>query len=44
MVMRRLIELRGRIHELSENFNKETGKIKMDIENIKRTNQKCRIH
>lgn len=44
MVMRTLIELRGRIHELRENFNKETGKIKMELDNIKRANQKCRIH
>ena len=37
-------ELKGRVDELSENFNKEIGNIKMEKENIKRTNQKRRIH
>ena len=29
-------ELRGRVDELSENFNKEIGNVKMEIENIKK--------
>ena len=39
LLMRKLNELRGKIKELSENFNKETGNIEMDIENMKRTSQ-----
>ena len=36
LVIRMLNELRGRIQELSENFNKEIGNIKIEIENIKK--------
>ena len=34
--IRMLSELRGRLDELSENFNKEIGNIKMEIENRKK--------
>ena len=36
LVIRMLNELRGRVDELSENFNKEIENIKMKIENIKK--------
>ena len=36
LVIRMLNELRGRIQELSENFNKEIGNIKIEIKNIKK--------
>ena len=36
LVIRMLSELRKRVDEISENFNKETGNIKIDIENIKK--------
>ena len=32
LVIRRLNELRKRVEELSENFNKETDNIKLEIE------------
>ena len=35
LIVRMLSELRGRADELSENFSKEIGNIKMEIENIK---------
>ena len=35
--MRMLNELRGRVDELGENFNKKIENIKMEIENIKKT-------
>ena len=36
LVIRMLNELRGRIDNFSENFNKEMRKIKMGIENIRK--------
>ena len=36
LVIRMLNECRGRVDELSENFNKEMGNIKMETENIKK--------
>ena len=36
LVIRSLNELRVRKEEVNENFNKETGNIKMEIENIKK--------
>ena len=36
LVIRILNELRRRVDELSENFNKEMGNIKMETENIKK--------
>ena len=36
LVIRMLNELRGRVRELSENFNKELGSIKTELENIKK--------
>ena len=39
-VIRMLNELRGRIDELKENFNKKVVNIKNDTETIKRTSQK----
>ena len=35
LVIRMLSKLRGRVNELSHNFNKEIGNIKMEIYNIK---------
>ena len=40
LIIRILSELRGRIGELSKNFNKEMGNINMEIENIKKNAQK----
>ena len=36
LVIRMLSELRGRVDELSENFNKEIGNIKTELQNIKK--------
>ena len=36
LVIRMLSELRGRVDELSDNFNKEIKNIKIEIENIKK--------
>ena len=36
LVIKMLNELRGRIDNLSENFNKEVRNIKMEIESIKK--------
>ena len=36
-VIRMFTELRGRVDELSENFNKEIGNIKTEIENKRKT-------
>ena len=35
LVIRMLNELRGRVDTLSENFNKDTENMKMEIKNIK---------
>ena len=36
LVIRMVNELRGRVDELSEDFSKEIGNIKVEIENIKK--------
>ena len=36
LVIRMLNELRGRVNELCESFNKEIGNIKIEIQNIKK--------
>lgn len=40
MLKEMLNELRGKVDEFNENFIKDIGNIKMDIDNIKRTSQK----
>ena len=40
LIIKMLSELRGRVDEHGENFNKGIGTIKMEIENKKRTSQK----
>ena len=44
LVIRMLNELRGRVDEVSENFHKEIGNIKVELENIKRNQSKFKIH
>ena len=40
LVIRMLNELKGRVDELSENFNREVENIKMEMENKKETSHK----
>ena len=40
LVLRLLNKLRGRVDELSENFNKEIGNIKTETENINEPSRK----
>ena len=42
LVLRMLNKLRGRVDELSENFNKEIGNIKTKLENIKKNQTKMK--
>ena len=44
LIIRMFNELRDRVGEFSENFNKDIGSIKTELENIKRTSQKLKIH
>ena len=42
LVLRTLSELRGRVDELNENFNKEIGNTKMEIEDMKKKQSKMK--
>ena len=44
LVLRMLNKLRGRVDELSENFNKEIGNIKTELENIKKEQVRNKVY
>ena len=44
LVIRMLNELKGRVDELSENFNKEIENIKTELENIPVKNEYINLH